>query len=44
MTEWITCPNCGEKRDVSNRYTSPANAKRDAEWWASEHESGACVK
>jgi DNA polymerase I-like protein with 3'-5' exonuclease and polymerase domains len=40
---WITCPNCGEKRDTSNRYTSPANAEKDARDWKRDHKSGACV-
>lgn len=40
---WITCPNCGEKRDASGRYTSPENARRDREQWAAEHESGRCL-
>ncbi len=39
----ITCPNCGEKRDTSNRYTSPANAEKDARDWAEQHESGKCA-
>lgn len=26
---YVTCPNCGVKRDVSGRYTSPANQERD---------------
>lgn len=29
MRSWITCPNCGEKRDASGRYTSPANREKD---------------
>jgi hypothetical protein len=40
---WITCPNCGEKRDTSGRYTSPANQEHDARCWKEEHESGNCV-
>ena len=40
---WITCEHCGSKRDTSSRYTSPANARRDAEQWKAEHETRACV-
>lgn len=40
---WITCEHCGERRDTSGRYTSPANRKLDAEQWRAEHESRACV-
>jgi hypothetical protein len=43
MPNYIHCPNCGEHRDTSNRYTSPANVARDAEAWKAEHESGACI-
>lgn len=39
---YVTCPNCGVKRDVSGRYTSPANQKRDHRWWTEEHLSGDC--
>lgn len=40
---WITCPYCGEKRDTSGRYTSPANQRRDRLNWVRDHESGACT-
>ena len=40
---YVTCPNCGEKRDTSGRYTSPANREHDQRWWAEEHLSGKCV-
>lgn len=40
---WISCTNCGESRDISGRYTSPANRERDRRWWAEEHESGRCA-
>jgi hypothetical protein len=40
----ITCPNCGEKRDTSGRYTSPANQARARAQWAEEHESGRCLR
>ncbi|MDP9904762.1 hypothetical protein [Arthrobacter bambusae] len=40
---WTTCPNCGEKRDSSGRYTSPANQEHDRPWWAEEHLSGKCT-
>jgi hypothetical protein len=43
MPNYIHCPHCGEHRDTSNRYTSPANAERDARLWREEHETGACV-
>lgn len=38
----VTCPHCGEWRDASNRYTSPANARRDALDWEAEHGAGQC--
>lgn len=41
---WITCTHCGEKRDTSGRYTSPANAARDRDEWAAEHQSGKCAR
>lgn len=41
---WITCPHCGEMRDASSRYTSPANAEKDRADWAAQHESGACTE
>lgn len=34
---WITCPRCGASRDTSNRYTSPANQRRDHEAWERVH-------
>jgi len=40
---WVKCPHCKEFRDVSNRYTSPANAEKDAREWKEQHESGACI-
>jgi len=40
---WITCEHCGEKRDASTRYTSPANAERDRRRWKEEHLSGLCL-
>lgn len=37
------CPHdCGEFRDTSGRYTSPANQERDRKWWQDEHLSGKC--
>lgn len=39
---WITCRFCGEQRDTSNRYTSPANAAKGRREWTEVHESGAC--
>lgn len=39
---WARCPHCGEMRDTSGRYTSPANSARDEQWWREEHLSGAC--
>lgn len=39
---WKTCPHCGEKFDLSTRYTSPANHRRDLEAWA-RHERGECL-
>ncbi|PUB32495.1 hypothetical protein C8K30_1011021 [Promicromonospora sp. AC04] len=40
---YVDCPNCGEKRDTSGNYTSPANQERDQRRWAEEHESGKCA-
>lgn len=34
---------CGEKHDVSGRYTSPANQERDRVQWDEQHGKGACV-
>lgn len=44
MNHWIKCPHCGEKRNLSNAYTSPANCARDAEHWEYYHESGRCME
>ncbi|QDH93262.1 hypothetical protein QC999_gp88 [Microbacterium phage Cressida] len=43
MPTYIRCEHCGELRDTSGRYTSPANNTRDAEAWKAEHESGECI-
>lgn len=40
---WTICPNCGEKRDNSGRYTSPASQERDRRRWSEEHLSGKCA-
>lgn len=40
----VRCSHCGEPRDRSNRYTSPANAAKDARDWEEEHESGRCAR
>lgn len=40
---WIACPFCGERRDTSSKYTSPAEQARITQWWKSEHLSGACT-
>lgn len=40
---YVRCPSgCGEFRDTSGRYTSPANRERDARLWQEEHLSGKC--
>jgi hypothetical protein len=41
---WVECPKCGAKRDTSNRFTSPDNARRDAEQWEALHRDGKCVE
>ena len=41
LPKWETCRHCGTRHDTSTRYTSPANAARDAEWWAA-HKRGEC--
>lgn len=41
---FLTCPTCGEKRDTSGNYTSPANRERDRVWWREVHESGKCAE
>lgn len=43
MPNYIHCEHCGELRDTSNRYTSPANAARDAAAWKAEHKTGECI-
>lgn len=40
---WITCPTCGEKRDASGRYTSPANAAKDRRAWELVHGARRCA-
>jgi hypothetical protein len=40
---YISCPNCGEHRDTSGRYTSPANNELDQRSWAEDHLSGNCL-
>lgn len=40
---WITCPHCGEKRNTSGMYTSPANLEKDRQWWVDEHDSARCI-
>lgn len=41
---YVHCPSgCGEFRDTSGRYTSPANRERDRQWWQEEHVSGKCL-
>lgn len=42
-SNWITCPNCGEKHNPSGDYTSPANRDKNRRRWVEEHESGKCV-
>lgn len=41
---YIRCEHCGETRDTSGDYTSPANRARDQEAWVQEHSTGACIR
>ena len=41
---WVECPKCGAKRDASNRFTSPANAEKDAREWEALHRDGKCLE
>lgn len=38
------CLYCGEDRDTSNRFTSPANAEKDYAEWIVLHAGGKCVE
>lgn len=40
---WIVCPACGDRRNASGDYVSPANAARDAEQWEALHGGAGCV-
>lgn len=40
-SKWHACPNCGEKFDLSTRWTSPENHRRDLESFA-RHKRGEC--